>query len=139
MSNSKKKVEIKMADAFDLQTDLTEILKRKSGMKLKLQLTEILLQVKNKTEPATSLMQELFRDHGIMDEASKQLMLPRFVDGTKEETEAFREYKTLQDQPVELDCPPISMDLLENIESDVNYPSLIKLILENNLQRQEAT
>jgi|SRR4051812_40747026 len=135
--SNKKKVEIKMSDAFDLQTDLADILKRKSNMKLKLELTDILLQVKSQTTPANDLLQELFRDHGVTDDLTRQLILPRFVDGTKQETEAFKEYKTLQDQAVELECPLITMELLEKIESDSSYPALVKLILENDLQRLE--
>jgi hypothetical protein len=135
-NNNRKKIEIKMADAFDLQADLTDILRHKSSMKLKLELTDILLQVKNKTQPANELMQELFRDQGVTDQTSGQMMLPRFVDGGKEETEAYKEYKTLQEQPVELECPLVSMNLLESMETETNYPALIKLILENQLQRE---
>jgi hypothetical protein len=131
-----KKVEIKMAEAFELQAELTDLLRRKSSMKLKLPLTEILLKIKSRTEPANNLMQELFRDHGeeIGEGAQKQLVLKRYANGSGgDETEHYKDYMALNEQKIEFDSPMIDMDLLEIVESDASYPVLVKIILDSEL------
>jgi hypothetical protein len=134
---SRKKVEMKMSEAMELQAELTDLLKRKSSMKLKLELTEIQLKLKARTEPAAGLLQQIFDQHGedIEQNGQRQKMIRRYVNGPgSEETEHFKDFTTINEQIVDFECPPITIELLEKVESDASYPSLIKLIIDNDLK-----
>lgn len=88
-----------------------------------------MLKTRDELAAARRLLTALFEAHGQPGGGDgRTLVLPQFKEGTMEKTAAFMEYETINSQDVEMTYIPISLDLLDNIDSDENYPVLFRLV-----------
>lgn len=130
-----KTVKTTIAKAIMIESELDHLLKHKAKMKLKLELTEIQLKLKDRTGPAIQMLQEFFSIHGKPDGNNGNLVIERFMPGTRKLSEEFKEVDTINNEPVEFECQGITLDLLEDVDTQGHYPELIRLIMDNKLER----
>lgn len=124
-----KTTTLKVYEAINLEAEADYLLKLKAPIKLKFELTELLLKIQSALTAARQILTELFKEHGSPDPNNQEVMLlPQFKPGTNEKTGAFIEYETINNQDIELTYKPIDIDLFQNIESDQNFPVLFRLI-----------
>lgn len=122
-------IELTVKQSLDLQQELAVLLTLKAPIKLKFELTELMIKTKVRNEAAQKLIEEIVNEYGAIDNVTKQKVVKFYADAEgKEKTEGFKQIETVWEQKINLDYEPISIKLFENIESDMNFPNLFKLL-----------
>ena len=148
-----EKISLKLYEFYNLDSELNGVMNQQTGEKIsagllaeKLKLTTKYwlteLSKKGAAEKATveSLKEDLIKKHGESDETGN-ISIPMYIDIVKDEEgnivdgknnpkfiEFQNEFNALLQEEKELEYKPVSINELENIESEGNYPVFFKLV-----------
>jgi hypothetical protein len=148
-----EKISLKLYEFYNLDSELNGVTNQQTGEKasagllaekLKLTtkywLTELSKKVAAEKAGVESLKEELIKKHGETDETGN-ISIPMYIDIVKDEEgnivdgknnpkfiEFQNEFNTLLQEEKELEYKPVSINELENIESEGNYPVFFKLV-----------
>ena len=151
-----EKISLKLADFYQLDTELNGITNQKTGEKVvdgllseklklttKYWLTELAKKVSTEKNAVESLKEDLIKKHGEENE-NGSIGIPMYLDVVKDEEDNIvnakpnpkfiefqNEFNALLKETKELEYKPINLDELENIESNNNYPVFFQLIKVN--------
>jgi hypothetical protein len=151
-----EKISLKLADFYQLDTELNGITNQKTGEKVvdgllseklklttKYWLTELAKKVSVEKNAIESLKEELIKKHGEENE-NGSISIPMYLDIVKDEEDNIvsatsnpkfiefqNDFNALLGETKELEYKPISLDELENIESNNNYPVFFQLVKAN--------
>jgi deoxyhypusine synthase len=151
-----EKISLKLADFYQLDTELNGIINQKTGEKIvdgllseklklttKYWLTELAKKVSAEKSAIESLREDLIKKYG---EANKdgRLGISMYLDIVKDKEgniansklnpkfiEFQNDFNILLQETKELEYKPVSFNELENIESNNNYPVFFQLIKVN--------
>lgn len=119
-----KKVFFLLHEALALESEIQALLTLRAPIRLKYELTTLLLKLQARTKAGTECIQGLFKEFGTPDPTNPKLLL--LADGTK----ALDDYKALQQQPVdEMEFTPIAIDAFDKLEIDFNCPVFFEKII----------
>jgi hypothetical protein len=151
-----EKISLKLADFYQLDTELNGITNQKTGEKVidgllseklklitKYWLTELAKKVSAEKNAIESLKEDLIKKHGEENE-NGSIGIPMYLDIVKDEEgnivnaksnpkfiEFQNDFNALLEETKEIEYKPINLDELENIESNNNYPVFFQLIKVN--------
>lgn len=120
-----KTIELTVEDALKLQAEIEALLQVKTKVKLKFQLTTLLLKLKSQTEAGHTLLQDLFREQG-KKSPNGTLYLPEYTD-EKEKTEEFKQFEEINAQKVSIEYEEIDK-AVEDMETAYPVQVLLKLM-----------
>ena len=148
-----EKISLKLYEFYNLDSELNGVTNQQTGEKVsagllaeklklttKYWLTELSKKVAAEKVTVESLKEELIKKHGETDETGN-ISIPMYIDIVKDEEgnivdgknnpkfiEFQTEFNTLLQEEKELEYKPVSINELENIESEGNYPVFFKLV-----------
>ena len=151
-----EKISLKLADFYQLDTELNGITNQKTGEKVvdgllseklklttKYWLTELAKKVSTEKNAVESLKEDLIKKHGEENE-NGGIGISMYLDVVKNEKDNIvnakpnpkfiefqNEFNELLEETKELEYKPINLDELENIESNNNYPVFFQLVKVN--------
>lgn len=120
-----KTAELTVEDAIRLQSEIEALLQVKTKVKLKFQLTTLLLKLKAQTQAGHNMLQDLFRENG-KKAPNGTLYLQEYTD-TKEKTEEFRQFEEINAQKVTVEYEEIDK-AVEEMETAYPIQVLLKLM-----------
>lgn len=125
---------LKNGDLLNLQQEINNLIPGIKSLKLKFYLTDLFEKSSNSLKTFNKLKEELIKEKGEEVEGGGY-KLNQFKPGvdqataTEEDlTDEFKDYLELLSQDVDITFASIPVDLFESIETDVNYPTLIKFV-----------
>jgi len=148
-----EKISLKLYEFYNLDSELNGVMNQQTGEKIsagllaeklklttKYWLTELSKKVAAEKATVESLKEELIKKHGETDETGN-ISIPMYIDIVKDEEgnivdgknnpkfiEFQNEFNALLQEEKELEYKPVSINELENIESEGNYPVFFKLV-----------
>lgn len=148
-----EKISLKLYEFYNLDSELNGVMNQQTGEKVsagllaeklklttKYWLTELSKKVAAEKATVESLKEELIKKHGETDETGN-ISIPMYIDIVKDEEgnivdgknnpkfiEFQTEFNALLQEEKELEYKPVSINELENIESEGNYPVFFKLV-----------
>jgi uncharacterized protein (UPF0216 family) len=148
-----EKISLKLYEFYNLDSELNGVVNQQTGEKIsagllaeklklttKYWLTELSKKVAAEKATVESLKEELIKKHGEADETGN-ISIPMYIDIVKDEEgnivdgknnpkfiEFQNEFNALLQEEKELEYKPVSINELENIESEGNYPVFFKLV-----------
>jgi len=148
-----EKISLKLYEFYNLDSELNGVTNQQTGEKVsagllaeklklttKYWLTELSKKVAAEKASIESLKEELIKKHGETDETGN-ISIPMYIDIVKDEEgnivdgknnpkfiEFQNEFNALLQEEKELEYKPVSINELENIESEGNYPVFFKLV-----------
>jgi hypothetical protein len=148
-----EKISLKLYEFYNLDSELNGVMNQQTGEKIsagllaeklklttKYWLTELSKKVAAEKVSIESLKEELIKKHGETDETGN-VSIPMYIDIVKDEEgnivdgknnpkfiEFQNEFNALLQEEKELEYKPVSINELENIESEGNYPVFFKLV-----------
>jgi uncharacterized protein (UPF0216 family) len=148
-----EKISLKLYEFYNLDSELNGVMNQQTGEKIsagllaeklklttKYWLTELSKKVAAEKATVESLKEELIKKHGEADETGN-ISIPMYIDIVKDEEgnivdgknnpkfiEFQNEFNALLQEEKELEYKPVSINELENIESEGNYPVFFKLV-----------
>jgi len=148
-----EKISLKLYEFYNLDSELNGVTNQQTGEKVsagllaeklklttKYWLTELSKKVAAEKVTVESLKEELIKKHGETDETGN-ISIPMYIDIVKDEEgnivdgknnpkfiEFQTEFNALLQEEKELEYKPVSINELENIESEGNYPVFFKLV-----------
>ena len=148
-----EKISLKLYEFYNLDSELNGVMNQQTGEKIsagllaeklklttKYWLTELSKKVADEKATVESLKEELIKKHGEADETGN-ISIPMYIDIVKDEEgnivdgknnpkfiEFQNEFNALLQEEKELEYKPVSINELENIESEGNYPVFFKLV-----------
>ena len=148
-----EKISLKLYEFYNLDSELNGVMNQQTGEKVsagllaeklklttKYWLTELSKKVAAEKATVESLKEELIKKHGETDETGN-ISIPMYIDIVKDEEgnivdgknnpkfiEFQTEFNSLLQEEKELEYKPVSINELENIESEGNYPVFFKLV-----------
>jgi hypothetical protein len=148
-----EKISLKLYEFYNLDSELNGVTNQQTGEKIsagllaeklklttKYWLTELSKKVAAEKATVESLKEELIKKHGEADETGN-ISIPMYIDIVKDEEgnivdgknnpkfiEFQNEFNALLQEEKELEYKPVSINELENIESEGNYPVFFKLV-----------
>jgi hypothetical protein len=151
-----EKISLKLADFYQLDTELNGIANQKTGGKIvdgllseklklttKYWLTELSKKVSTEKSAIESLKEDLIKKYGEENEDGS-VGIPMYLDIVKDEEDNImsaksnpkfiefqNDFNALLEETKELEYKPISLNELENIESNNNYPVFFQLVKVN--------
>ena len=151
-----KKTSLKLFEFYNLENELLGVKNPKTGDKIssgllaeklklttKYWLTELAKKATAEKTAVETLKEELIKKHGEIDETGN-ISIPMYVNILRDEDnkmvsaennpkfiEFQAEFNALLQEEKELEYKPINLNELENIESDGNYPTFFKLVINN--------
>jgi hypothetical protein len=151
-----EKISLKLYEFYNLESELNGVTNQQTGEKIsagllaeklklttKYWLTELSKKVAAEKAVVESLKEELIKKHGETDETGN-ISIPMYVNIVKDEEgnivscennpkfiEFQNEFNTLLQEEKELEYKSVSLNELESIESDSNYPTFFKLVTVN--------
>ena len=151
-----EKISLKLYEFYNLDSELNGVTNQQTGEKIsagllaeklklttKYWLTELSKKVAAEKAVVESLKEELIKKHGETDETGN-ISIPMYVNIVKDEEgnivsgennpkfiEFQNEFNTLLQEEKELEYKSVSLNELESIESDSNYPTFFKLVTVN--------
>jgi uncharacterized protein (UPF0216 family) len=151
-----EKISLKLYEFYNLESELNGVTNQQTGEKIsagllaeklklttKYWLTELSKKVAAEKAVVESLKEELIKKHGETDETDN-ISIPMYVNIVKDEEgnivsgennpkfiEFQNEFNTLLQEEKELEYKSVSLNELESIESDSNYPTFFKLVTVN--------
>ena len=149
-----EKISLKLFEFYNLESELNGVVNQQTGEKIsagllaeklklttKYWLTELAKKVAAEKTTVETLKEELIKKHGEADETGN-ISIPMYIDIVKDEDgkivdgknnpkfiEFQSEFNALLQEEKELEYKPVSLNELENIESDGNYPTFFKLVV----------
>jgi uncharacterized protein (UPF0216 family) len=151
-----EKISLKLYEFYNIESELNGVTNQQTGEKIsagllaeklklttKYWLTELSKKVAAEKAVVESLKEELIKKHGETDETGN-ISIPMYVNIVKDEEgnivsgennpkfiEFQNEFNTLLQEEKELEYKSVSLNELESIESDSNYPTFFKLVTVN--------
>jgi hypothetical protein len=148
-----EKISLKLYEFYNLDSELNGVMNQQTGEKIsagllaeklklttKYWLTELSKKVAAEKVSIESLKEDLIKKHGETDETGN-VSIPMYIDIVKDEEgnivdgknnpkfiEFQNEFNALLQEEKELEYKPVSINELENIESEGNYPVFFKLV-----------
>ena len=148
-----EKISLKLYEFYNLDSELNGVMNQQTGEKVsqgllaeklklttKYWLTELSKKVAAEKAGVESLKEDLIKKHGEADETGN-ISIPMYIDIVKDEEgnivdgknnpkfiEFQTEFNALLQEEKELEYKPVSINELENIESEGNYPVFFKLV-----------
>ena len=148
-----EKISLKLYEFYNLDSELNGVMNQQTGEKIsagllaeklklttKYWLTELSKKVAAEKATVESLKEDLIKKHGESDETG-YISIPMYIDIVKDEEgnivdgknnpkfiEFQNEFNALLQEEKELEYKPVSINELENIESEGNYPVFFKLV-----------
>ena len=148
-----EKISLKLYEFYNLDSELNGVTNQQTGEKLsagllaeklklttKYWLTELSKKVAAEKAGVESLKEDLIKKHGEADETGN-ISIPMYIDIVKDEEgnivdgknnpkfiEFQNEFNTLLQEEKEIEYKPVTLNELENIESEGNYPTFFKLV-----------
>jgi uncharacterized protein (UPF0216 family) len=148
-----EKISLKLYEFYNLDSELNGVTNPQTGEKstagllaekLKLTtkywLTELSKKVAAEKAGVESLKEDLIKKHGETDETGN-ISIPMYIDIVKDEEgnivdgknnpkfiEFQNEFNTLLQEEKEVEYKPVTLNELESIESEGNYPTFFKLV-----------
>jgi hypothetical protein len=148
-----EKISLKLYEFYNLDSELNGVMNQQTGEKIsagllaeklklttKYWLTELSKKVAAEKATVESLKEDLIKKHGESDETGN-ISIPMYIDIVKDEEgnivdgknnpkfiEFQNEFNALLQEEKELEYKPVSINELENIESEGNYPVFFKLV-----------
>lgn len=127
-------LQLKNGDLLNAQSEINSLLPKIKSLKLKFYLIDLLEKSNDSLKAFTKLKDELIKEKGEPIEGGG-FKLNQFKEGIIPEnateddlTDAFKEYIELLNQEVSITFASIPIDLFESVESDTNYPTLLKFV-----------
>ena len=148
-----EKISLKLYEFYNLDSELNGVINQQNGEKIssgllaeklklttKYWLTELSKKVAAEKAVVETLKEELIKKHGETDE-SGNISIPMYINIVKDENDNIvsgennpkfiefqNEFNELLQEEKELEYKPVSINELENIESEGNYPVFFKLV-----------
>ena len=148
-----EKISLKLYEFYNLDSELNGVTNPQTGEKstagllaekLKLTtkywLTQLSKKVAAEKAGVESLKEDLIKKHGETDETGN-ISIPMYIDIVKDEEgnivdgknnpkfiEFQNEFNTLLQEEKEVEYKPVTLNELESIESEGNYPTFFKLV-----------
>lgn len=122
-------IELTQEEGMALQREIEGLLGVKCKIKLKFQLTELMLRVKEKTEAGRIVIEEIFKDYGkdLPGSPGRRFLQEYADDNAKEKTEEKKMYDEAVSQKISLDYEPLDPSI-NDLETDIPVTNLYKLM-----------
>jgi|LakMenEpi03Aug12_release.lakeMendotaPanAssembly.Ray.scaffolds.fasta_scaffold958238_2 hypothetical protein len=135
-----KNIKLRLFEYYGLSVELNGneqtkgLLQENLSLVLKYHLTNLAKKVAEELEVVEKIKLELAQRYGKQNEDGSW-MVEMYVDQTQQEVSQnyvsfTSEFNTLLNEEKELQYSPIKLSLLEDIKSDLNFPTVFKMVVE---------
>ena len=120
-------------ELLELEAEMKAFLKEKLGLDCKFEVTHNLLRIKDLCEMTRNMANDIFKEHGTLNEQTQLVEMPMFEDKERKiKTPAWLEIEKIYEKKVPFECIPISTTWLKGVQTDNNYPLMFEYIFKPN-------